>query len=127
VPGEMRRWVYARDPKTGKKRRFQGLIDRREAEIELWKSEYGDGGEEERPAVLEAERTGGDMEFLKDSFGQSSSLRLVYVGWAAVVGIGWLISTIKTGQIQPLPEGTWEVMGVLTGGKAIQKFAEERK
>jgi lysozyme len=36
VPEQLRRWVKATDPKTGKKVVLNGLVARREAEIALW-------------------------------------------------------------------------------------------
>ena len=36
VPGELKRWVKAVDPKTGKKRSLPGLVRRRAAEAGLW-------------------------------------------------------------------------------------------
>jgi lysozyme len=36
VPGELARWVYVSDQKTGKKVKVQGLVNRRAAETVLW-------------------------------------------------------------------------------------------
>lgn len=38
VPGQLRRWVYGRNPKTRAKIKLKGLVKRRELEIELWES-----------------------------------------------------------------------------------------
>jgi GH24 family phage-related lysozyme (muramidase) len=37
VPAQFMRWVYANDPRTGKKVQLKGLVKRRRAEAEIWR------------------------------------------------------------------------------------------
>lgn len=39
VPGELMRWVYAKDPASGKEVKVQGLVNRRAAEVALWSTD----------------------------------------------------------------------------------------
>jgi len=118
VPEEMRRWVYA------KGKVVKGLQNRRSKEIALWHAcEDAKSGVRTLDAVDEG---GGKVlgDIFRDAFGQASSIRVLMVGYGAILGLGWLIETIKTGAMPAFPSGAWEVMGVLVGGKAVQKYAE---
>jgi len=39
VPGQLMRWVYAKDPASGRMFKVQGLVNRRTAEVALWSTE----------------------------------------------------------------------------------------
>jgi len=63
-------------------------------------------------------------EMIRDHAGQISSLRVVYIGWCAIMAGVWGWTSLQAGAMQPMPEEAVWLIGALTGGKAVQKFAE---
>jgi hypothetical protein len=63
-------------------------------------------------------------EFLQDDNGDLSSIRLVLVLWAVGVFVAWAIASCSHRQLAPVPESVAAILGVLSGGKVLQRFRE---
>ncbi len=65
--------------------------------------------------------------FLQDDNGNLSSMRLAFLLW--VVGVGvlliWGVASLKAGELKIIPDSVTTIIGVLMGGKVMQKFGEQ--
>lgn len=64
-------------------------------------------------------------EFLQEENGGFSSTRLAFLLWAVGVLIIWIINSAKSGILQPIDGSVITIMGILMGGKVVQKFGEK--
>lgn len=70
--------------------------------------------------------------FLKEGKNHKfSSSRLLASSWGLGVLVVWIvtsvISTSKGGGLQPIPESVVTILGILVGGKTLQRFGENEK
>ena len=63
-------------------------------------------------------------QIFRDDGGAISSMRVIFVLWGFGVFTVWTILSIIARQMQPIPSGTVEIMGMCLGGKVIQSFSE---
>lgn len=63
-------------------------------------------------------------QFFKDNKNQLSSMRLALILWAVGTFGIWAGISIATLSVQPVPAEVTAIIGVLAGGKAIQKKYE---
>jgi hypothetical protein len=62
--------------------------------------------------------------FIKDKDGKASSSRLLILIWGlGVFGI-WAVASFKSATLQSIPESVITILGILVGGKTIQRFGE---
>ena len=66
------------------------------------------------------------QEFLSEANGQFSSIRLVLLTWGLGVFAVWAFLSVKGAELQHLDSSIVGIFGILIGGKAIQKQAEEK-
>lgn len=64
-------------------------------------------------------------QFFQEDNGNLSSTRLGYLLWTAGTFAMWAYSSYTHGTLQPLPETVIMGLGILTGGKVVQKFGEK--
>jgi hypothetical protein len=62
--------------------------------------------------------------FVKDRDGKSSSSRLLILMWGLGVFAIWAFSSLSTSTLQAIPDSVITILGVLVGGKTIQRFGE---
>ena len=63
--------------------------------------------------------------FLEDNNGGFSAMRLALLLWVVGLLVVWLIGSIKGGgTLQEIPGSVLTLVGILTGGKAVQRFGE---
>ena len=57
--------------------------------------------------------------------GKLSTARVIFLLWSlGVFGI-WFYLSVRAGQLQPVPSSIVTILGLLAGGKTIQKFFEQ--
>ena len=71
-------------------------------------------------------------KFIKESkTGKLSSSRLLVLAWGLGTLVVWIvtsiISTLNGEGLQPLPESIVTVLGILVGGKTLQRFGENQE
>lgn len=64
-------------------------------------------------------------EFLQKENGGFSSTRLAFLLWAVGVIIIWIVNSAKSGILQPVDGSVITIMGIVMGGKVVQKFGEK--
>lgn len=62
--------------------------------------------------------------FLQDDNGNLSSTRLAFLLWVVGVLLIWGVSSLKSGDLKNIPDSVTTIIGVLMGGKVMQKFGE---
>lgn len=63
---------------------------------------------------------------LAEADGKGSTMRIVFLLWAAIALFTWLILSIKNGQVEEFPASIAGIIAALAVGKAAQRFAESR-
>lgn len=67
-------------------------------------------------------------KFIKESkTGKLSSSRLLVLAWGLGTLIVWIVTSIYKQELQPLPESIVTVLGILVGGKTLQRFGENQE
>lgn len=61
-----------------------------------------------------------------DDNGKLSTTRVIFLCWSVVVLIFWTCLSWKNRDLQEIPASVVTVLGLLAGGKTIQKFGEMR-
>jgi len=56
--------------------------------------------------------------------GKLSAIRLVFIVWALVVLVVWAIQSLRGDGLADIPAPVITVLGMLLGGKVVQRFAE---
>lgn len=67
------------------------------------------------------------VEFLQDK-GQGNKLsatRLAMLLWALSVLVVWIVISVRTNVPASIPESVVTILGIVLGGKAIQRFGEK--
>lgn len=62
--------------------------------------------------------------FLEDNEGGFSCTRLAFLLWAVAILAVWLGSFFKSGTLTEIPGSVLTLLGILTGGKVVQRFGE---
>jgi hypothetical protein len=62
--------------------------------------------------------------FMKDKDGKPSSSRLLILMWGLGVFAIWAVSSLKSSTLQSIPDSVITILGVLVGGKTLQRFGE---
>ena len=65
------------------------------------------------------------LEFLQEDNGGLSANRLAFLLWIVGVLVVWVITSIKSGSLQVIPESVAVIIGILMTGKVAQKFGEK--
>lgn len=65
------------------------------------------------------------LEFLQEDSGDFSASRLAFLLWIVGVLVVWLITSVKSGSLNEIPDSVATVMGILMTGKVVQKFGEK--
>lgn len=66
-------------------------------------------------------------QMLSSTDGDPSTMRIItLIGSLLIIGT-WAFSSIKTGVLQPMDTGVLAALGVLIGGKVLQKGQEVKK
>ncbi|MDD2816288.1 MAG: hypothetical protein PHP00_11230 [Thiotrichaceae bacterium] len=63
--------------------------------------------------------------FLQDDSGNLSSMRLAFLLWVVGVLTIWGVASLKTGELKVIPDSVTTIIGLLMGGKVMQKFGEQ--
>lgn len=63
-------------------------------------------------------------QFFQDDTGALSAMRLMFIVWGLGVFVTWTVLSIIAKQMQPIPSGVIEILGMCIGGKVIQAFSE---
>lgn len=63
-------------------------------------------------------------QFFQDDTGALSAMRLMFIIWGLGVFVTWTVLSIIAKQMQPIPAGVVEILGMCIGGKVIQAFSE---
>jgi hypothetical protein len=53
-----------------------------------------------------------------------SAMRLALLLWVVGVLAVWIYASLQAGTLQPIPESVITILGLLAGGKAVQRFGE---
>ena len=65
-------------------------------------------------------------QFLQDKKTNTlSAMRLALFWWVFGVSLIWGYVSIRTLELQPIPESVVAILGLLLGGKVVQRFAEQ--
>ena len=56
--------------------------------------------------------------------GKLSASRLLLLTWGLGVLLVWAVGSFGTGELLPIPESVVTVLGILVGGKTVQRFGE---
>ena len=56
--------------------------------------------------------------------GKLSAIRLVFIVWALVVLAVWAIQSLRGDGLADIPTPVITILGMLLGGKVVQRFAE---
>ena len=65
------------------------------------------------------------LEFLQEDNGGFSASRLAFLLWIVGVLMVWLMTSVKSGSLQEIPDSVATVMGILMTGKVVQKCGEK--
>jgi hypothetical protein len=60
----------------------------------------------------------------EDGEGKTSTMRSLFILWAVVVLVVWVIVSFWTSKIQDIPTSVATILGTFAGTKAVQSFAE---
>jgi hypothetical protein len=63
--------------------------------------------------------------FLDKGKSEPSATRLAFLLWAIGVLIVWACVSLATKSLLALPESVVTILGILMGGKAVQRFGEK--
>jgi hypothetical protein len=65
-------------------------------------------------------------EFVKEkATNKFSASRLLLLLWGIGVLIIWAITSLKTGVLAVIPDSVVTVLGIVVGGKTVQRFGEK--
>jgi len=65
------------------------------------------------------------QQFLEDKkAGQLSAMRLAFLLWAIGVLAVWAYASISAGELRGIPESVVTILGLLAGGKVVQRYGE---
>lgn len=66
-------------------------------------------------------------EFIQDkgAANKLSATRLAMLTWALGVLVAWIVASLSANTLVPIPESVVTILGVVLGGKAIQRFGEK--
>jgi hypothetical protein len=64
-------------------------------------------------------------EFLQEDNGGLSSTRLAFLLWVVGVLVVWIVGSLKAGELQSIDNSIITILGILMGGKVVQKFGEK--
>lgn len=65
-------------------------------------------------------------EFVKEKVtNKLSASRLLLLLWGIGVLIIWAITSLKTGVLATIPDSVVTVLGIVVGGKTVQRFGEK--
>jgi hypothetical protein len=65
-------------------------------------------------------------EFVKEkATNKLSASRLLLLLWGIGVLIIWAITSLKTGVLAVIPDSVVTVLGIVVGGKTVQRFGEK--
>lgn len=78
-------------------------------------------------AVMQQPATGSKQGLFRESDGKLSMMRLVFFLWSIGGFVAWILSILKHGTMQDVPQGLAAIIATLAAGKAAQKFAEVRR
>lgn len=62
--------------------------------------------------------------FLEDNNGGFSATRLAFLLWVVGLLVIWLLAFFKTGAMPEIPTSVLTLLGILMGGKVVQRFGE---
>jgi xanthosine utilization system XapX-like protein len=65
------------------------------------------------------------LAFLSERTGKLSASRLLLLLWGVGVLVVWVINSLLTRQLQAIPESVVTILGILVGGKTVQRFGEK--
>src|SRR5439155_9954120 len=84
------------------------------AEASSWKTSSNSGGCHMRL-----------QQFVEDKKeGQFSAMRLAFLLWAVGVFAVWAYASISAGELRGIPESVVTILGLLAGGKVVQRYGE---
>jgi len=63
--------------------------------------------------------------FLQEDNGNFSATRLAFLLWIIGALVAWIITSLKSGNLQAIPESVAAIIGILMTGKVAQKFGEK--
>ncbi len=63
--------------------------------------------------------------FLEDNSGGYSATRLILLVWAGGVLAIWIHTSLRNCQLAAVPDSITTILGVLMGGKVVQRFGEK--
>lgn len=63
-------------------------------------------------------------EFLQEAEGGFSATRLVFIIWSLGALLMWMVMSFYKGTLQPVDPAVATILGILMGGKTLQRFAE---
>jgi hypothetical protein len=64
-------------------------------------------------------------QFLEDKkTAQFSATRLAFLLWVIGVFAIWAYASVRAVELQPIPESVVTVLGLLAGGKVVQRYGE---
>jgi len=66
------------------------------------------------------------IEFLRGGPKRLSATRLAFLLWVVGVLIVWMADSFRQGQLAPIDSSIVTLIGILMGGKALQRFGEKR-
>ncbi len=65
------------------------------------------------------------QQFLEDKKAeQFSAMRLAFLLWAIGVFAVWAYASISAGELRGIPESVVTILGLLAGGKVVQRYGE---
>jgi len=65
------------------------------------------------------------QQFLEDKkTGQFSATRLAFLLWVIGVFAVWAYASVRAVELQAVPESVVAILGLLTGGKVVQRYGE---
>jgi len=65
------------------------------------------------------------LEFLQGGHKGFSATRLAFLLWAVGVLVVWMADSISQGQLAPIDYSIVTMIGILMGGKTLQRFGEK--
>jgi hypothetical protein len=67
----------------------------------------------------------GPLGFIMDKgTDEYSATRLAFLVWVLGVFLVWVLASVRTSSLQAIPESVLTLVGILAGGKAVQRFGE---
>ncbi len=66
------------------------------------------------------------LQFLQDKkTHEVSATRIGFLLWVVGLFGVWAYASVRAGALQSVPESVTTILGLLTGGKVVQRFAEK--